>query len=115
MIRMYASVAGIVLVSLSIAGFVGVMGMDLPANVFHLGVGGMFVYLGFFQRDAEVVGRMVGGLGVLLLSVKGVVILAPLLWREPPLLAPVEVTCLVMGLLSILAARYLHQEHASRD
>jgi hypothetical protein len=115
MVRTYASVASIVLVSLSLAGFVGVTQMDLPANVFHLGVGSLFVYLGFFQRDAEVVRRMVGGLGVLLLSVKGVVILVPLLWGEPPLLAPVEVTCLVAGLLSILAARYLPQEHASRD
>ncbi len=115
MVRIYASVAGTVLVSLSLAGFAGIMEMDLPANVFHLGVGGMFVYLGFFQRDAEVVRRMVGGLGVLLLSVKGVVILAPLLWGEPPLLAPVEVTCLVVGLFSILAARYLHHDHASED
>lgn len=115
MVRTYASVAGIVLVSLSFAGFVGIAQMNLPASVFHLGVGSMFVYLGFFQRDAEVVRRMVGGLGVLLLSVKGVVILIPLLWGEPPLLAPVEVTCLVVGLLSVLAARYLHQEHTSRD
>ncbi len=107
MVRTYASVAGIVLVSLILAGFVGVTGMDLPANVFHLGVGSLFVYLGFFQRDAEVVRRMIGGLGVLLLSVKGVVILVPLLWGKLPLLAPVEVTCLVAGLLSILAARYL--------
>ena len=115
MIRVYASVAGIVLVSLGLAGFGGIVGTDLPANVFHLGVGSMFVYLGFFQRDAEVVRRMVGGLGVLLLSVKGVVIVAPLLWGDPPLLAPVEVTCLVVGLFSVLAARYLHHERASGD
>lgn len=115
MIRMYASVAGIVLVSLGLAGFVGIMEMDLPANVFHLCMGGMFIYLGFFQRDVEVVRKMVGGLGVLLLSVKGVVIVAPLLWGEPPLLAPVEITCLVVGLFSVLAARYSHQEHVSGD
>jgi hypothetical protein len=115
MVRTYASTAGLVLVSLSLAGFVGTTQMELPANVFHLGVGSMFVYLGFFQRDAEVVRRMVGGLGVLLLSVKGVVILVPLLWGEPPLFAPVEVTCLVVGLLSILVARHLHHEYASRD
>ena len=48
MARTYASVAGIVLVSLSLAGFVGITQMELPANVFHLGVGSMFVYLGFF-------------------------------------------------------------------
>lgn len=115
MLRTYASAAGIVLISLGLAGFLGAMGTDLPANFFHLGVGSMFAYLGFFQRDTEVVRKMVGGLGVLLLVVKGFVIVAPLLWEEPPLLAPIEITCLVVGLLSTLAARYLHDKRAAGD
>lgn len=55
MLRTYASAAGIVLISLGLTGLVDIRETELPANIFHLGVGAMFVYLGFFQRDAEVV------------------------------------------------------------
>lgn len=98
---------GLVLILLGLAGLADIVGLNLPVNIFHLGVGGLFAYVGFFQKDASVVRTVVGGLGLLLLLVKGVVIVAPLLWGESPLLSPIEITCLVVGLLSILAARYL--------
>ncbi len=106
-IRAYARVVGVGLILLGIAGLVSVVGLNPPANIFHLGVGGIFAYVGFLQRDVLVIRALVGGLGLLLLLVKGVVIVAPLLWGEAPLLAPVEITCLVVGILSVLAARYL--------
>ncbi len=95
------------LILLGVAGFADVAGLNPPANIFHLAVGCLFAYVGFFQKDALVVRRMVGGLGLLLLLVKGVVIVVPLLWGEAPLFAPIEITCLVIGILSVLAARYL--------
>jgi hypothetical protein len=58
-------------------------------------------------RDPEALRQMVGGLGVLLLVVKVVTILVPLLWQEPLHWGPIEVTCLLVGITSILAARYL--------
>jgi hypothetical protein len=53
---------------------------------------------------------MVGGLGVLVLVVKVLTILTPLLWGEALLFGSVEVTCLVIGISSVLAARYLLDE-----
>jgi hypothetical protein len=67
----------------------------------------LFAYLGFLQRDLEVVRMMAGGMGVLLLVSKVVVILAPLLWGEAPYRGPIEITCVLAGGLSVLAARYL--------
>ena len=43
---------------------------------------------------------------MLLLSVKGATVLAPLLWGGSTLYGPVEVACLVPGLSSALAAGY---------
>ena len=45
-------------------------------------------------------------MGVLILLLKVVVILASLLWGRPLFHGPVEVHCMVEGLLSVLAARY---------
>ncbi len=44
---------------------------------------------------------------MLLLVVKVPTILVPLLWGEALLLSPIEVTCLVVGLLSGQDAKYL--------
>ncbi len=107
MIRVYSGIVGLVLSLLGLAGLTSITGLNPPANIFHLGVGGIFLYLGFFQRDVAIVRTVVGGMGVLLLVVKGAIILVPLWWGEPPLLTPIEITCLVVGLLSILATKYL--------
>jgi hypothetical protein len=95
------------LILFGFAGFVNIVGLDPPANIFHLTVGCLFVYVGFMQKDVSIVRAIVGGLGLLLLLVKGAVIVAPLLWGDAPLFAPVEMTCLVVGILSVLAARFL--------
>lgn len=107
MIRVYAKTVGVVLVLLGLAGLTGVVDTVRPTDLFHVGVGVIFTYLGFLQRDAVVVRTVVGGMGLLLLLAKGVVLLVPLLWGEAPFHGPIEITCLVVGFLSVLAARYL--------
>ena len=72
-------------------------------------LGLLYAWVGFLHPSGEIRG-LVGGLGVLLVVIKSVVILAPLLWGESPLHGPIEVTCLVVGLLSIVAARYLRDD-----
>ncbi len=106
MIRTYAKIVGILLFFVGLVGFANLIETVLPTDLFHMAVGILFTYLGFLQRDVEVVRKVVGGMGVLLLVVKGAVILTPLLWGGAPLHGPIEITCLVVGLLSVLAARY---------
>lgn len=50
---------------------------------------------------------MIGGLGVLLVAPKVVTIASSTLLGDEPLHGPIEITCLVLGLTSILAAWFL--------
>ena len=111
-IAMYARIAGVVLLGVAAAGLL-VPGWKGAAIVFHVGVGLLYVYVGFWLRDAVSVRQMVGGLGVLLVVVKTITIFTPLTWGGPPEHGPIEVTCLVVGLTSILAARYLPDQRRS--
>ncbi len=56
---------------------------------------------------------MVGGLGVLLVVVKAITIATPLTWGGPAKHGPIEITCLVLGITSILAATYLKDDRSS--
>ncbi len=114
MIRTYAKIVGVVLISLGLAGFTDVVGVAIPASFFHTAVGVLFAFAGFLQRDVAVVRMVVGGMGVLLLVVKVVTMLSPSLLGEAPLSGPIEITCLVVGLLSVLAARYLRDDAPTR-
>ncbi len=108
LIRTYSLVVGIAFVLLGLAGLMtDLVGWDPPANIFHLFVGVTFVCLGFFLRDAETVRLMVGGIGALLVAGKAIIIMIPLLLGRVSFHSPIEVTCLIIGLLSVLAARYL--------
>lgn len=107
MLRAYARVVGLGLVALGLMGFVSALGWALATNFYHVAVGSFFIYAGFLQRDAEDIRSIVGGLGTLLLLVKGATIVLSLLFSASPLYGPIEISCLVVGLLSILAARYL--------
>lgn len=92
-----------VLVGIGFLGVANVVGSNPPVNIAHLIAGLTFVYLGFVQRDDRTVRFMVGAMGALLLVGKVVLVLASLLEGEPLLEGPIETTCLVIGLLSILA------------
>ncbi len=111
----YARAAAAVLVSVGLAGITGVLSWQFPSGVYHVAVGVFFVYVGFFVPDPETVRQMVGGLGVLLLVVKIVTILVPLLWQEHLYWGVIEVTCVVVGITSILAARYLRFPSQHRE
>ncbi len=107
LIRTYSLVVGMAFVLLGLAGFTNLVGWDLPANLFHLAVGITFACLGFFLRDAQTVRLTVGGIGTLLVLGKAIILVIPLLLGRASFHLPIEVTCLVIGLLSVLAARYL--------
>ena len=107
MLKTYARVAGSVLLLVGLAGFSVLPKLSAAESFFHLAVGALFAYLGFWQRDPVVVRRVVGGMGVLLLLSKGAVVaVALLVGDEEPLFGPVEVVCFVIGLLSVLVARF---------
>ncbi len=102
-VRLYARVAGVVLIGVGLLGAANVIGFRSPMNLAHLLAGLMFAYLGFLQRDDTTVRFMVAGMGALLLVGKMVLILSSLLGGEHPLEGPIETTCLMIGLLSLLA------------
>ena len=79
MLRAYARIVGIVLLLSALVGGANVINTAWPVDFFHAAVGAIFAYIGFLQRDTEVVRQAVGGMGLLLLLVKGATIVAPLL------------------------------------
>ncbi len=109
---MYARIAAVVLLGAAVAGLLA-FGWKEGALFFHIGVGLLYFYVGFWLGDAQSVRLMVGGLGVLLVMVKIITILLPLGWGGPPEHGAVEITCLVVGISSILAARYLPDHRRS--
>ena len=105
--RYYARVTAALLVSVGLIAITGGLSWQFPSGIYHVVIGLLFGYVGFFVRDLEAVRQTVGRLGVLLLIVKVATILVPLLWEEHLHWGSIEVTCLVVGITSILAARYL--------
>lgn len=112
MIRTYARIVGVILLAVAAAGLV-TFGWEGISIFYHAGVGLLFLYVGFSRLEAVTVRQMVGGLGVLLVVVKTITIVTPLTWGGPPQHGPVEVTCLVLGISSILAARHLKDGRSS--
>ena len=105
-IRTYARIAAVFLLAVAVFGFSA--GEWRVVSIFyHAGVGLLFLSVGFLLKDTTIVRQMVGGMGVLLLTVKAITILTPLTWGGHVLHGPIEFTCLVVGVTSILAAKYL--------
>lgn len=71
---------GVLLILLGLAWFTGFVDTVVSTNLYHARVGAFFAYLGFWQRDALVVRRVVSGLGPMLLLVKAATTVVPLLW-----------------------------------
>jgi hypothetical protein len=92
---------------LGLLGFSGVLGWNPLASAFHLSVGLLYLCTILLLNDALSVRRIIGGLGVLLVATKVVTIASPTLLGDEPLHGPIEITCLVLGFTSILAARFL--------
>jgi hypothetical protein len=115
-LRFYARAAAVVLLVTGVVGFSRVWGFDPLTGFYHVGIGLLFAYAGFAQQDTVSVRQIVGGLGVLLLMVKAATVLLTLVVYGRFEHGPVEVTCLVLGVGSILAARYLPDDTwSSRD
>jgi len=74
---------------------------------YHGGVGLFFLLAGFSRLGTTTVRQMVGGLGVLLALVNGAAVLVTWLLPMEYLHGPIEITGLVVGVASILAAMYL--------
>jgi hypothetical protein len=112
-IRTYARIAAIVLLAVAVFGL-WAWEWRVVSVFYHAGVGLLFLYVGFLLKDTTIVRQMVGGLGVLLVAVKAITILSPLTWGGHALHGPIEVTCLVVGVSSIFAARYLPDNSPGR-
>lgn len=120
-VRTYARIVGLILVVAGLGGLFYlprlffIPDLSLGESCFHLATGTIFAYLGFFQPDEEVIRPVVGGLGVLLLLGKGTIISTGLLWGEAHLFGPTEITCIVFGITSVLAAKYLRYGASGED
>jgi hypothetical protein len=114
-ITRYAQLAGIALLVVAAAGL-AIFGWRIAAIYFHVGVALLFLYVGFAKLGPTTVRQIVSGLGILLVVVKGIEILAswllPMRWYL--LHGPVEISCLIVGITSILAARYLPDRRSPR-
>lgn len=107
MIRTYARIAAVVLLAVAAVGMIA-LGWSMGEVFYHLGVGLLFGYAGFWQRDTTDVRFIVGGLGVLVITIKAVEALG--MWLLPvvsPHLSPHQITCMAVGITAILATRYL--------
>ena len=106
-IQAYARIAALALLAAALAGWV-LLGWGAGAVLYHAGLALLFAFPGFLSRSNGRTTRVVvGGLGVLLVAVKTGMIFVPLTWGGHPWHGPIEITCLVVGIASILAARYL--------
>ncbi len=113
-IRAYTRIAAVVFIGLGLAGFFfallgypGFFGPGAAENLMHLIVGLLFGFLGFSSAEASILRAFVGGMGVLLLLGKAVLVGANLWGGESVFAGATEVVCVVASLGSILAARYL--------
>ena len=108
-IRTYARIASAFLLAVAVFGFLA-WEWRVVSVFYHAGVSLLFLYVGLLLKDAAAVRQMVGGLGVMLLAVKAITILTPLAWGGQALHGPIEITCLAVGVCSVLAARYSPDE-----
>jgi hypothetical protein len=107
MIQTYARIAAVALLATALAGWV-LLGWSAGAVLYHAGLALLFAFAGFWSRsNGRMIRMVVGGLGVLLVAVKTGMLLVPLTWGSYPWHGPIEITCLVVGIASILAAGYL--------
>lgn len=107
MIRAYTRTVGIALICFSVLGLAEVVNTSLGGDFYHLVLGTLFLIAGFGFRVAQEqdIRVMVGGLGAFTLLAK-----APLIWYAHSHALdhrPVEFVCVVVGVLSILAALFL--------
>ncbi len=112
-VRIYTRVAAVVLVGVGLLGATNVLEFRSAVNISHLVAGLMYTYLGFLQRDEVTLRFMLAGMGLLLLASKLVLIVSPLFVGAPSLRGPIEITCVLIGLLSLWAFWYTRSSRVS--
>ncbi len=105
--KYYARLVAVVLIFLAVASSDHTLGWSWLPTVLHLILAAFFAYAGLFVRDREAVHGIVEGLGWLLVVVKGISTLGLWALGEVVLWNPIEWTCVLIGVSSILVGRYL--------
>ena len=107
MLKLYVRVTGMVLAIIGMLGLGTLFSQSTGASLFQLVLGAFFIYLGFWQRDQKVVRSVVGGMGVLLLGSSVILLGSQFVSGDSVSLDPIQLTCLIVGTLSIVASRWL--------
>lgn len=110
----FARIVSAVFIMLGLVGFTNVEGWAWAPSLYHFGLGLLFAYAGFFERERESVLQIIQGLGVLMVAIKGITLLALLLLGYGIRWDSIEVSCFVVGIGSILVARYLRDDRLRR-
>jgi hypothetical protein len=112
-IAAYTGIAGIVMLATAAVGLVG-WGSDTVSVSYHAGMDLFFLFVGPSGLGITTIRQIVEGFGVLLVAVGGVTILATWLLPIHYLHGPIEITCLIVGIASVLSARYLPDRRRAR-
>jgi hypothetical protein len=106
LIRTYAKMVALVLAALTVAG-ITILNWRSATNFYHAGLALLFGYVGFFAPNPGTTRQILMGLGVLVLLTKALMVLALFVGFGHLEHGPIALTCLVVGVASILAAKYL--------
>jgi preprotein translocase subunit Sss1 len=122
MTRQYAKVAGVVIVLIGVVGLLagerslgGVLNIDIAEDLIHLVTGGLMAYVGFSTRDADLLRKVVGGLGVVYLIVGLLGFVVPTLFGLLPSGYSVvdNLIHLLLGVAGIYLGYFAAQQHAT--
>ena len=122
MTRQYAKVAGVVIVLIGVVGLLagerslgGVLNIDIAEDLIHLVTGGLMAYVGFSTRDADLLRKVVGGLGVVYLIVGLLGFVVPTLFGLLPSGYSVvdKLIHLLLGVAGIYLGYFATQQHAT--
>ena len=115
MIRIYAQIAGMVLLSLGVACMLGLGTTNPAVDLDHIFVGALLTYAGFGRWDGEVARSIVGGLGLIYLLAGLLAFVAPALLLgmfpdTPNGILLNHVVHLTFGVSNVAAAIFLPQD-----
>lgn len=113
--KYYARLVAVGLIFLGVASSEHTLGWSWLPTAFHLILAALFAYAGFFVRDKETVQDFLEGFGWLLAVVKGISALTLWALGEVVLWNPIEWTCVLIGVSSILVGRYLRDPLPTRE
>jgi hypothetical protein len=116
MLRTYSRIVGIGLALWGIAGLLGVSGQSPGRIVLFLGTSLIFLYAGFGRVSAMELRAIVVGMGILYLLSSGFLILvwAWMSTADDPEMPKILLRGMI-GILSLLSARFLPQRDEERD